>query len=304
MNSPKLIGAGIALIALLAILVQSLFTVAETENALVVQLGDPKRVIEEPGLQLKLPFIQSVVKIDKRNLEYDLANAQEISDVNQERLTVDAFVRYQITDPLLFYQRFRPGTSTDARLIRQNGQARIQSILISSLRETLGEVTISDVVTNLRAELMNRIEERMQTEASTFGVNIIDVKISQADYPQDIANNVYEQMRSERQESAQLIRSEGQRESTRIRAEADRRKAEILAEANRQSLEIKGTADGRRNAIFNEAFGKDPEFFRFYRNLQAYETALQEGETTIVLSPDSEFLRYFNNVEGTRNDRR
>ena len=302
MNANRILMAGIAVFGLILLINQCLFTVHETESAIVVQVGEPKKVIEgEPGLKLKIPFIQNVVKIDDRNLEYDLDESLEIFDVQQERLTVDAFARYRITDPLLYYQRFRAGTSTDSNLLRQNGQGGIRNIMQSSLRETLGEVTIADIVTNLRAELMERIEQRMQTEASKFGVNIIDVKIRKADYPEDIAETVYGQMRSERQESAQLIRSEGQRESTRIKAEAGRRRAEILADANRQSLEIKGGADATRNAVFNEAYSKDAEFFAFYRSLIAYEEALQRGETTILLSPDSEFFRFFNDLNGRRN---
>ncbi|MEL6507418.1 MAG: protease modulator HflC [Pseudomonadota bacterium] len=299
MTPNRLIALG--LIALIGFIVaqRCIFTVAETENAIIIRLGEPVGVVEDPGLHFKNP-IANVVKVDKRNREYDLDVPIEIIDVNQEQLKVDAFARYEIVDPLLFYQRFRQGTQSDSAVLLQAGEGGISRIMRNGLRQILGEVTIADIVTNLRTELMTRIEERMQAEASQFGIKIIDVRIRKADFPDDIADNVYLEMRSERQETAQLIRSQGDRESTRINAEAERKRTEILAEAKRESLQIKGAADGDRNAIFNEAYGKDPEFFDFYRSMIAYEEALKKGETTILLSPDSEFLKYFNDVGGKR----
>lgn len=317
-----------------------LFVVRETENAIVIVLGNPQHVVTKAGLNVKLPWA-NVVKIDKRNLEYDLVRAMEITDVNQERLTVDAFARYRIVDSLLFYQSFKSGAG-DSRSLHAGGQAGIERIMQNSLRQTLGEVSIENIVTTLRAELMRRIAERMENEARKFGVEIIDVKIRRADYPADIAQTVYDQMSSARTEEAELIRSEGRRENTRIQAEANRKRAEILADANRQALEITGQADATRNCIFAGAYdglpvivesvqpendnnaetatptnygvgitcrfsednaSRDPqraEFFAFYRSLLAYEEALKKGETTILLSPDSEFFRYFNNLEGKR----
>lgn len=340
------------------ILAQSfLFVVRETESAIVILLGDPKEEIDNSGLYFKVPWAE-VVKIDKRNLEYDLARDMEITDVNQERLTVDAFVRYRIDEPTIYYQSFRSAAGSDAGLKRA-GEAGIDRIMQNALRQTLGEVSIEDIVTRLRAELMRRIGERMESEASRFGVEIIDVRIRRADYPVDIAQTVYDQMGSARKEEAELIRSEGQRENTRIQAEANRRRAEILAEANRLALEIQGQADATRNCIFAGAYDglpvavtreevneptladpdavnadgspvgptleiidtaaggprilcrftspeatRDPEraeFFAFYRSLLAYEEALKNGDdTTILLSPDSEFFRYFNNLQGNR----
>ncbi len=317
------------------------FVVRETENAIVIVLGDPQGVVARAGLHPKLPWAE-VVKIDKRNLGYDLDRPMEVSDVNQERLTVDAFVRYRIVEPLVYFQRVKTGAQDDASLRRQ-GQEAIRAIMQNALRQALGEVSIDDIVTRLRAELMKRIATRMQGEARKFGVEIIDVKITQADYPDDIALTVYSQMSSARTEEAQLIRSEGKRESTRIQAEANRRRAEILAAANRRSLEIQGQADATRNCIFAGAYSglsvkveevlaaervegqpaqsreeqantvtcefvdagaaRDPEraeFFAFQRSLEAYEEALKSGDTTILLSPDSEFFRYFNDLDGGR----
>jgi membrane protease subunit HflC len=329
-----------SLVALLFVARACTFVVKETETAIVIVLGSPKGVIARAGLNAKLPWAD-IVKIDKRNLEYDLVRAMEITDVNQERLTVDAFARYRIIDPLVYYQSFKSGAGDDAGLKRA-GQLGIERIMQNSLRQTLGEVSIEDIVTKLRAELMQRIAMRMESEAKKFGVEMIDVKIRRADYPADIAQTVYDQMSSARTEEAELIRSEGKRDSTRIQAEANRKRAEILADANRASLEVTGQADATRNCIFAGAYdglpvivesvktenteaetaagstnygvgitcrfaegnaARDPqraEFFAFYRSMLAYEEALKKGGSTIVISPDSEFLRYLNNLQGQR----
>ncbi len=337
MQNKRFILIGVVLFGLFVFAQTSLFVVRETENALVILLGKPQTVVTNAGINIKLPWAD-VVKIDKRNLEYDLRNAMEITDVNQERLTVDAFARYRIVDPLLYYQTFISGAG-GGRGLRGSAHAGIDGIMQNSLRQTLGEVSIEDIVTTLRAELMVRIADRMGSEARKFGVEIIDVKIRRADYPADIAQTVYNQMSSARNEEAELIRSEGKRENTRIQAEANRKREEILADANRQALEIQGQADATRNCIFAGAYdglpvvverveaeaavgdsptdygvgvtcrfsdrnaARDParaEFFAFYRSLLAYEAALKNGETTILLSPESEFFRYFNNLQGTR----
>jgi len=335
-RSPFLLIGG--LLALFIVLRVCTFTVRETENAIVIVLGNPRGVVTEAGLKFKLPWA-NIVKVDKRNLGFDLDRAMEVSDVKQERLTVDAFARYRIVEPLVYYQRFKTSGASDDETLKRAGQEAIKRIMQNSLRQTLGEVTIEDIVTNQRAELMKRIAARMEDEARKFGVEILDVKIRRADYPGDIAETVYAQMSSARKEEAELIRSEGKRESTRIQAEANRTRAEILADANRQSLEITGQADATRNCIFAGAYDglpvkidevqreaaegdeasnigavitcefTDPnaqrdqqraEFFAFYRSLLAYEEALKKGDTTILISPDSEFMRYFNNLEGKR----
>ena len=314
-----------------------LFMVRETETAIVILLGEPKTVITEAGLNLKNP-LANVVKLDKRNLEYDLAQVIEVTDVNQERLTVDAFVRYRIVSPQTYYERFR-AEGESAAALKRAGQNSIDGIMQASLRQTLGEVSIADIVTNLRATLMRRIADRMSANASEFGVQIIDVKIRRADYPDDIAVTVYNQMSSARKETAQLIRSEGTRESTEIEADANRRRVEIVADAQRKALQIKGEADATRNCILAGAYdgvavevlqpnsvdadGADDggvdasavrckfldggrsrdqrraEFFAFYRSLEAYENSLQGGNTSILLSPDSEFFKYFNELNVT-----
>ncbi|HXI87049.1 MAG TPA: protease modulator HflC [Parvularculaceae bacterium] len=336
----------VGIVLLFVVADSCLFSVRETENAIVVVLGDPQGVVTKAGLHPKLPWA-SIIKIDKRNLGYNLDRPMEITDVNQERLTVDAFARYHIVEPLKYYQSFAATGAHDPVRLRESGQDAIRRIMQNALRQTLGEVTIGDIVTTQRAELMQRIAKRMEQQTRKFGVEIIDVKINRADYPDDIQQTVYNQMISARQEEAQLIRSEGKREATRIRAEADRRRTEILANANRQSLEIRGQAEAARNCIFAGAYDglpvtiapmqegkndvakkeqkeegdgkqtqssarvtctisnasapRDPEraeFFAFYRSLQAYENALKGDNTTILLSPKSEFFQYFNNLEG------
>jgi membrane protease subunit HflC len=348
-QSKALLAVVIAIVTAFFVVQMFFFVVRETENALVIVLGNPRAVVMKAGLHPKLPWAE-IVKIDKRNLEYDLAQSMEVSDVNQERLTVDAFARYRIIEPLVYYQSFRQGGG-DAQGLRRTGQSAIERVMTNSLRQTLGEVSIEDIITTKRAELMGRIGQRMQDEARKFGVEIIDVRIRRADYPSDIAERVYAQMSSARTEEAELIRSEGKRENTRIQAEADRMKEQILADARREALEIQGAADATRNCIFAGAYdglsirieekqpeatsteapttgavttggapvmtdaptatcsfveggaARDPqraEFFAFYRSLLAYEEALRKGESTILLSPDSEFFRYFNNLSGQR----
>jgi membrane protease subunit HflC len=328
----------VALVAAFIVAQMCLFVVRETENAIVIVLGNPRGVVTEAGLHAKLPWAE-VVKVDNRNLEYDFDRSMEVSDVNQERLTVDAFARYRIIEPLVYYQRFKSGAVD----LRGAGQEAIKQIMQNSLRQTLGEVSIEDIITNKRAELMGSITTRMQSEARKFGVEIIDIRIRRADYPVDIAERVYAQMASARLEEAELIRSEGRRDNTRIQAEAARRREQILADARRRALEISGQADATRNCIFAGAYdgigvkveeieanlpesvpgsaqradsgvtitcamvdggaareAQRAEFFAFYRSLQAYEVSLKKGESTILLSPDSEFFRYFNNLEGRR----
>lgn len=336
------VGIVVVLVAAFFLAQMCLYVVRETENAIVIVLGNPRDVVTEAGLHPKLPWAE-IIKIDKRNLEYDLAQSMEVSDVQQERLTVDAFARYRIIEPLVFYQSFRSGAG-DWRSLRGNGQAAIQAVMQNALRQTLGEVAIEDIITTRRAELMGSIGQRMQDEARKFGVQIIDVRIRRADYPSDIAERVYAQMGSARMEEAELIRSEGKRENTRIQAEAERMREQILADARRRSLEIQGQADATRNCVFAGAYdgvtvrieeteaappeqtgagsaqtgasrapvtctfvdggvARDPqraEFFAFYRSLLAYEEALRKGDTTILLSPNSEFFRYFNNLDGQR----
>ncbi|MAW80320.1 MAG: HflC protein [Parvularcula sp.] len=290
MNRLSLPLIGIVLAVVLVILFNSAFIVPETHSALVFRFGEPKNQYTEAGLRFKTPFIENVRFIDQRNRNLD-QEPTEIIARNQERLIVDAFARYKITDPLLFYQR----VSNEER-----GERRLGSILEDSIRAVLGSVTVDEIISERRSELMGQIQEQLTTSARPLGVEIIDVKIRRADLPQTNSEAVFQRMIAERRQLAQQYRSEGNERANQIRAQADRQVIEIKAQAEEEAQKIRGSADAQRNAIFASAYGKDPEFFAFYRSLLAYEEALQDGETTILLSPESEFFRYFNNLQGNR----
>lgn len=281
---------GVGLFIFLFIVVNAAFIVPETHSALVFRFGEPKSQYTEAGLKIKLPFIESVDFIDKRNRNLEQVETEIIAR-NQERLIVDAFARYRIIDPLLFYQSVRT---------EENGESRLGPQLEDSIRAVLGEVTVDEIISTQRAELMLRIRDLLAQSARPLGVAIIDVKIRRADLPQTNSEAVFQRMIAERRQLAQQYRSEGNERANQIRAQADRQVIEIKAEAEEEAQKIRGAADGERNAVFAAAYGKDAEFFAFYRSLLAYEVALQSGETTILLSPNSEFFRYFNNLEGAR----
>jgi membrane protease subunit HflC len=266
----------------------TLFTVSQTQQALVLEFGKPKRVITKPGLQWKIPFIQNVEFFDKRILDIDTAS-QEVIASDQKRLVVDAFARYKIVDPLLFFQTLR-----DERI----ASSRIGAILEASLRRVLGSANFVSVVRDKREALMRTIASQVNQEASPFGVNIVDVRIKRVDLPEANMQAIYRRMQTERQRQAAEFRAEGEGAARRIRATADREVTVIKAEATGESERIRGTGDGERNRIFAEAFGQDPDFFAFYRSMQAYEGALKAGDTRLLLSPDSQFFQYFNNAFG------
>ncbi|GGY44063.1 protease modulator HflC [Parvularcula lutaonensis] len=273
------------------------FTVREDQQAIVLQFGDPVAQVdsEDAGLHTKLPW-QNVVKFDAKNLNYD-ADPVEVIVANEERLLVDAFVRYRIADQLLYFQRLSGG-SDDAVAMRNRFNSRIGAVLNEAIRQVLGEVQIKDIITERRGELMAAIQKAVAEEARQLGVEIIDVRIRQADFPEENAQNVYARMSSDYNQQAQRIRADGERRAREIRAAADKQAVQIIAQADEESQRIRGAADAERNAIFADAYTRDPEFFAFYRSLTAYEKALQDGETTIILSPESEFFRYFNSQRG------
>ncbi|MEO0399720.1 MAG: protease modulator HflC [Pseudomonadota bacterium] len=276
----------------LIVAVNTAFIVPETRSAIVLRFGEPKAQYREAGLKFKVPIAESVRFIDKRNRELDQKEIEIIAN-DQERLRVDAFARYRIIDPLLFYQR--AGSE-------ENGERTLSSIMDQTLRRVLGEVSVEDIVSNERASLMLRIKELLGASARSLGVEIVDVKIRRADLPPQNSLAVFQRMITERNQLAARIRAEGNEAAQQVEAQADREATEIRATAEEESQKIRGQADGERNAVFNEAYGADPEFFAFYRSLLAYEEALKKdgGDTTILLSPDSEFFRYFNNLEGRR----
>ena len=262
------------------------FIVDQREQVLVLQFGDPKRVIQEPGLNFKIPFIQQTVRFDKRLLDFDNA-PEEVIASDQKRLVVDAFARYHITDPLKFYQTV--GTEMALR-------PRLGSVLNSTLRQVLGTVPLQQVVSEKRGALMLEIRDIVRTEAARFGIRVEDVRIKRADLPAQNSEAIYRRMQTERQQEAAELRAKGAEEAQKIRAEANRQKVVIVAEAERDAQILRGDGEGQMNRIFAEAFGRDAEFFSFYRSMQAYEAALGTDDTTMVLSPDSDFFRYFGSL--------
>ena len=272
--------------AAIVIALSAAFIVDQREQALVLQFGDPKRVIQEPGLNFKIPFIQQTVRFDKRLLDFDNA-PEEVIASDQKRLVVDAFARYHITDPLKFYQTV--GTEMALR-------PRLGSVLNSTLRQVLGTVPLQEVVSEKRGALMLEIRDIVRTEAARFGIRVEDVRIKRADLPAQNSEAIYRRMQTERQQEAAELRAKGAEEAQKIRAEANRQKVVIVAEAEKDSQILRGDGEGQMNRIFAEAFGRDPDFFSFYRSMQAYEAALGTDDTTMVLSPDSDFFRYFGSL--------
>ena len=270
------------------ILYNALFTVHQTQQALVLQFGETKRQISEPGLAWKIPFVQNVVFFDRRILDLD-SPAQEVIAADQKRLVVDAFARYRIENSLRFYQSV--GTVGIAN-------SRLSTLLNSAVRRVLGEASFTAVVRDDRPDLMLRIRQQMDDEAEKFGIDIVDVRIRRADLPEANSQAIYSRMQTARQREAAEIRAEGEEAARRIRSRADRTATVIIAEANRESEELRGDGDAARANIFAEAYGKDPEFFSFYRSMQAYEAGIASGDTRMVLSPKSEFFRYFGNSAG------
>lgn len=295
-RSLALLGGVIAVALVIASM--AFFAVREDQQALVLQFGEPVRTLpaSEAGLHVKLPVVQNVIYFDAKNLRFD-ADPVEVIVANEERLLVDAFVRYRIRNPLQYYAALGRGQN-DPFAIRARFDERLGAVLNDAVRQVLGEVAISDIITTQRSELMSSIQTNVSSEAQKLGVSIVDVRIRQADFPPENAQRVYNRMKSEYNEQAKEVRAEGEREAREIRAAADKQFVQILAEANEESQRIRGAADGERNAIFAEAYNRDPEFFAFYRSLTAYEQSLRDGSTTIILSPDSEFFRYFNDTRG------
>jgi membrane protease subunit HflC len=281
----------VALFVLLAVVIvgySSVFTVDQTEQALVVRLGEPVGVVTDAGLHFKAPFVDTVIPIDKRIL--DLENpSQEVIASDQKRLVVDAFARYRIKTPLRFYQSI--GSIQAANI-------QLTTILNASLRRVLGEVTFIQVVRDEREALMNRIRDQVDREADAYGIQVVDVRIRRADLPEQNSQAVYQRMQTERQREAAEFRAQGGQKAQEIRSNADREATVIVAEANSTAEQTRGDGDGERNRQFAEAYGKDPDFFAFYRSMSAYENGLKSADTRFLLRPDSEFFKYFGNASG------
>ena len=265
----------------------SIFIVKEINQAIVLQFGDPKRILMKPGLNFKVPFIQNVVFLDKRILNLDAPPAEVIAS-DQKRLIVDAFARFKIVDPLKFY--ISVGNERVAR-------SRLSTIINSRIRGVLGTQRLQTLLSEERTKQMALIQDGVNNEAAKFGIEIVDVRIKRADLPPANSDAIYRRMQTEREREAKEFRAKGAEMAITITSTADKEVTVILADAEKQSQILKGEGDGQRNKIFANAFGQDPEFFAFYRAMQAYETALIGGETSLILSPDSEFFKFFGNIK-------
>ncbi len=289
--SKKVLGvAAIVLIALAVVAYSALFTVHQAQQALVLQFGDPKQVIRDtPGLHVKLPFVQDVIFYDSRVLDYD-PPAEEIIASDQARLVVDTYTRYRIVNPLLFYQTARN---------EQGMRNRLGATVSAALRRVIGNVTLSSVLSAERAEIMQEIRNQVNANSSRFGIEVVDVRIRRADLPEQVSQQIYLRMQSEREREAREFRAQGAEIAQRIRARAERERTVIIANAQREAQFLRGDGDAESVRIYAEAFGTDPEFFAFYRSMQAYREVLSDPDTTMVLSPDSDFFRYFRDMSGT-----
>jgi len=289
MTRTYLIGAAVAAGFLAIIGASALFTVHQTQLALVLQVGEPREVVSTPGLHVKLPWpFQNVLYLDKRVLVLDLP-AEEVIAQDRKRLVVDAYARWRITDPLRFYQSL---TDEDV------ANVRLQPILGSNVRRILGSQTFAAVLSGERAKLMVDIRNGMNAEAKGFGIQVVDVRIRHADLPQQNSDAIYRRMTQERVREANEYRAQGEQISQEIRSKADRDATVIVAEATRQAEITRGQGDAEKNRTFAQAFGQDPDFFAFYRSMQAYEAGLKAGDTRMLLRPDSDFFRYFGNPSG------
>ena len=279
----------ISILVLLTVLAyNSLFFVEQRVQSLILQFGEPIRVIKEPGLNFKIPLAQNVVKFDKRILLFD-NSAEEIIAADKKRLIVDAFVRYKIIDPLKFYQTVRFEAALNNRL---------GSVVNNSLRAVLGKVPLEAVISDRRELLMQEVSELVSLRATQFGISIEEVRIKKADLPSENSEAIYRRMQTERQQEAAQIRAVGNEKARFITAESEKQKTVLLAEAQRDSDILRGEGDAQKNKILGKAFNQDPDFFAFYRAMQAYSKALTEGDTTMVLSPKSDFFEFFGNAEG------
>lgn len=290
MSNTRNLVYGLAILFLIVLVFQTFYVVDQRQQAIVVQFGDPVRVVNAPGqseagLNLKIPFVEQVLKLDRRNIALE-ADQEEIITAGQERLVVDAFIRYRIIDPLQFYRTLRD---------EQTAKDRIERLVNSSLRQVLGSASATDIISGRRAQLMQqaKIDVDRRARASRLGIQVIDLRIRRADLPAQNREAVFRRMSTSRQQVAAQLRGEGEQKKREIIAQADKEVAITLATAREQSGQITGEGDAQRTRIFAQSFGKDPSFAAFFRSMQAYEQSFGDGQTTMVLSPDSAFFRYF-----------
>ena len=269
----------------------SLFTVNQTQQALVLQFGEPKRTIQEPGLAFKLPFIQDVTYYEKRVLSLIPQDAEEVILADQKRLQVDAYARYRIENPLLFYQTVRN---------ERGARGRLEAIIDSSVRRALGRETLASILTGQRNDITRSIGEEVNASVSSLGIKIIDVRLRRADYPTATSQNIFNRMKSEREREAKEFRATGEEEAQKIRADAEKTRTVILSEAQRESQEVRGAGDSKAIQIYADSFGQDADFFAFYRSMEAYRNSMTNNDTSLVLSPDSSFFRFFMDKNGSK----
>jgi membrane protease subunit HflC len=288
MSRRLLLVIAVLLVVAGVLMTSSLFIVDQTESALVLQFGQPRRVVREPGLWVKRPFVENVVVYDNRLLDFE-PPPEEVIVSDQKRLVVDSYSRYRITDPLLFYQTV--GSEGGVR-------ARLSALVNGALRRVLGNVTLSDILSQKRAGIMIQIRDEVAAEAKAFGIDVVDVRLRRADLPSENSEAIYARMQSERQQQASQYRGEGAEAAQTVRANAERERTVLLAEAQRDGQRVRGDGDAQAVKIYADAFGRDKEFFAFYRSLQAYRASLNGHDTSFVLSPDSRFFRFFNGWPG------
>lgn len=283
MNRPALMAAAVALAVALMAAASSLFVVNQAEQALVLRFGAHRATIKEPGLHMKWPMIEEVVRYDLRLLSVE-PPAEEIILGDQKRIVVDTYTRYRIADPLKFYQTLRNET---------NARNQLTQIVSSGLRQAMGQIMLPSLLSDERTRLMAAIMAEVTDRAASYGIAIADVRIRRADLPEETSQSIYDRMKSERERQAKELRAQGYEWGQQIRARADRERTVILAEATRAANVLRSQGDAESSRIYNEAYGRDPKFYDFYRSLEAYRTTLADGNTTMVLSPDSDFFRHF-----------
>ena len=270
----------------------SFFTVNQTQQALVLQFGEPKRIIQDPGLAFKLPFIQDAIFYESRVLSLIPQDAEEVILADQKRIQIDAYARYRIEDPLLFFQTVRN---------ELGARARLESIIDSSVRRVLGSETLASILTGERENINGSIRDEVNASVDSLGIEISDVRLRRADYPESTSQNIFNRMKSEREREAKEFRATGDEEAQKIRADAEKTRTVIVAEAKREAQEVRGQGDSNAIRIYADSFGQDPEFFSFYRSMEAYRKSIGESGTSMVLSPNSSFFRYFKDKDGKMN---
>jgi membrane protease subunit HflC len=277
----------ILIITTLALIIfqSSFFTVDQRQQVLILQFGEPIRAIDTPGIKFKMPFIQNAIFFEKRIIDLSLPE-QEVIASDQKRLIINAFTKFQIIDPLKFYTTVGNSYGLSGKL---------SGILDSSLRQVIGEVTLNELLTENRGNIMKKIKDAVGSSSDIFGIKIIDVRIMRADLPKENSDAIYARMQTEREKEAREIRAKGAEEADKIRAEANKEKTIIIAEAKKNSDIMRGNGESESNKIYASSFGRDPEFADFYRSMSAYKTAFSNDKTKMIISPDSDFFKYFNN---------